>query len=311
MPAINTPTETDANVLLLPKNSEYVTPGLPLLIHSCAAARTMWTCSPPHLCPSMPPPSAPSSMLACHHIFPAFQKPTHPKGKATHTHWARNPPQQNAWTGWHDPTYYTSHPSPTFPVLLITHTTTHGDTCAGAGLRARENGRLLSVGQVSAELEPWSLSATRHNSVFPPSSPVSSRQNLCQGVDCFVALTVFQAGRNNEASANSRPLTIIPNLWWRHVGFKFISTTSFQHTSGAENTIIYICFNGVGCLWNTIKPIKIWTHSFWKEVAERDMLQWLGTVITGWNGSSSPPQFSFENVADLWPPGCFVCQIHQ
>lgn len=90
-----------------------------------------------------------------------------------------------------------------------------------AGLMARENSRLLSVGQVTVELEPRSLSATRHNCVFPPSSHVSSRQNLCQGVDCFVALTVFQAGRNNEASANSRPLTITLHLWWWHFGFKF------------------------------------------------------------------------------------------
>lgn len=75
----------------------------------------------------------PSSMVACHRIFRAFHKPTHPKGKATHTHWAHSPPKQNAWTGWHDPTCYTSHPSPMFPVLLITHTTTHGDTHAGCG----------------------------------------------------------------------------------------------------------------------------------------------------------------------------------
>lgn len=180
-----------------------------------------------------------------------------------------------------------------------------------AGLMARENGRLLSVGQVSVELELWSLSATRHNSVFPPSSPVSASQNLCQGVDCFVALTVFQAGRNNEASANSRPLTITLNLWWWHFGFNCISTASFQHTSGAENTIIYICCDGYVCLWNTIPPIGICPHSFWKEDVERGMLQWLSTATTGWKGSSSPLQFSFENVADLWPPMCFVCQIHQ
>lgn len=182
----------------------------------------------------------PSSMVACHRIFRAFQKPTHPKGKATHTHWAHNLPKQNAWTGWHDPACYTNHPSPTSPVLLITHTTTHGDTHAGCGTYDHRKWRTAfcwpysSRYQWRCNLEVTSRRRQTKLLSFPPSSPESSSQNLCQGeLIAFVALSLSGAGRNNEVPANSRPLTITLTPWQWY--FDFILNTLLQHTSGQDN----------------------------------------------------------------------------
>lgn len=139
--------------------SEYVRPVSPLLLHSCTTARIMWACLPPHLI-------GPFSLLSYHSVFRPFLKPTHPKGKATRSQWAHTAPRQNTWTGWHDPVCFASHPSPAFPVLAITHATTHDDTHTGCGTRSggslephdrrtRADGFLLTVRQqVSGETEP-------------------------------------------------------------------------------------------------------------------------------------------------------------
>lgn len=169
--------------------------------------------------------------------FPCFSKTYSPQRKGhTHTDRAHNLPKQNAWTGWHDPTCYTNHPSPTFPLLLITHTTTHGDTHAGCGSYDHRK-KVLSVGPTAPAISGGATLKSRLADAiapfFPPSSPESSSQNLCQGeLIAFVALSQSWAGRNNEASANSKPLTTILTPWQWHFDFNFILNTLVQHTSG-------------------------------------------------------------------------------
>lgn len=108
-------------------NSEYGTPGSPLLLRPCAAARATETRL--HLCPSVHP-DCPLLAVGLPLCFLAFSKAHSPQRKG-HTH---TPPWQNAWTGWHDPLCVSPvASSPAFPVLLITDATTHVDTEAGCG----------------------------------------------------------------------------------------------------------------------------------------------------------------------------------
>lgn len=99
----------------------------------------MWTCSPPPPVSQHAPWRPSSSLSTCHCVYRPFPKPTHPKGghtqsANTHTHAHTHPATAKRMSGLTWPrVFHQSTPSPVFPVLLITHATTHDDTHAGCG----------------------------------------------------------------------------------------------------------------------------------------------------------------------------------
>lgn len=195
--------------------------------------------SPLHICVPACTPTETLLNGSLSPYFPCFSKSYSPQRKG-HTHWlSTQPTTSKRMNGLTWPRMLRQSPLSNVPSAVNnTHHHPWRHTCWMRHLWPQKMADCFTAAlqlQVSAEVQPWShVSQTQDGApFFPPSSPESSSQNLCQGeLIAFVALSPSRAGRNNEAPANSRPLTTTPTPWQWHFDFNFILNTLFQHTSG-------------------------------------------------------------------------------
>lgn len=197
-------------------NSEYVTFGSLPLIHRFATSGHIHL----HICVPACTPTEPFLNGSLSLYFPCFSKTYSPQRKG-HTHWlSAQPATAKRMNGLTWPRML--HQSPLSDVPSAVNNTHHHPWWHACWMRhlwpqKMADCFLLALQlQVSAEEQPWSHVSRRQDGApfFPPSSPESSSQNLCQGeLIAFVALSLSRAGRNNEAPANSRPLTATLTPW--------------------------------------------------------------------------------------------------
>lgn len=217
-------------------NSDRVTFGSPLLIHPFASCEHVLL----HICVPACTPTEPLLNGGLSPYFPCFSKTYSPQRKG-HTHsLSTQPAKAKCMNGLTWPRMF--HQSPLSNVPSAVNNTHHHPwwhTCWMWHLWPEKMADCFLLAfrlQVSAEAQPWShVSQTQDGApFFPPSSPESSSQNLCQDeLIAFVALSLSRAGGTNEAPANSRPLTPTLTPWQWRFDFNSILNTYFKTHIGS------------------------------------------------------------------------------